>query len=165
MVGRRRTDEATRFWEKVDRRGPDECWPWLAGTHKGYGTFGEKGAPRGIKAPAPAVAFRLTYGHKPEETDHLCCNPLCCNPAHLEDVTHSENMRRIWARKRAVSGICMGTFHGRSKLTRTQVEAIKKDTRPSRTVAKDYGVEKTAITRIRSGRTYKVDAVKVVRHL
>ena len=27
-----------RFWPKVDVRGPDECWPWRAGTNGvGYG--------------------------------------------------------------------------------------------------------------------------------
>ena len=24
-------DAEHRFWPKVDKRGPDECWPWLAG--------------------------------------------------------------------------------------------------------------------------------------
>jgi hypothetical protein len=28
------------------------------------------------------------------ELDHLCRNPRCCNPAHLEAVTHAENMAR-----------------------------------------------------------------------
>jgi hypothetical protein len=28
------------------------------------------------------------------ELDHLCHTPLCVNPAHLEAVTHAENMRR-----------------------------------------------------------------------
>lgn len=28
------------------------------------------------------------------ELDHLCRVPACCNPAHLEAVTHAENMRR-----------------------------------------------------------------------
>ena len=27
-----------RFWEKVDRRGPDECWPWTAYSDR-YGYF------------------------------------------------------------------------------------------------------------------------------
>jgi len=30
----------TRFWDKVDKRGPDECWPWLANIEPtGYGTY------------------------------------------------------------------------------------------------------------------------------
>jgi hypothetical protein len=29
-----------RYWEKVDKRGDDECWPWLAAKHeRGYGQF------------------------------------------------------------------------------------------------------------------------------
>jgi hypothetical protein len=28
--------------------------------------------------------------------DHLCCNKACCNPAHLEAVSQSENVRRIF---------------------------------------------------------------------
>jgi len=94
-------NEAERFWEKVDRRGEDECWPWLAGTHKGYGTFREIGmTKRDRKAPAPQMAWRLTHGDLPprHEIDHLCQNKLCCNPKHLEPVTHAENMRRVWQR-------------------------------------------------------------------
>lgn len=28
------------------------------------------------------------------EIDHICGNRSCCNPAHLEPVTHAENVRR-----------------------------------------------------------------------
>lgn len=29
-----------RFWIKVDQRGDDECWPWIAGKNSsGYGSF------------------------------------------------------------------------------------------------------------------------------
>jgi hypothetical protein len=29
------------FWAKVEKRGPDECWPWLGGRHgrDGRGSF------------------------------------------------------------------------------------------------------------------------------
>jgi hypothetical protein len=100
-MGMKRRDEAERFWEKVERRGEDECWPWLAGTHKGYGTFREAGhRSNKRKAHAGQVAWRLANGPLPEglEVDHLCRNRLCCNPQHLEAVTHSENMKRAWRR-------------------------------------------------------------------
>ena len=38
-----------RFWAKVDRRGPDECWIWTAYRDPdGYGQFGLNG--RNVKA-------------------------------------------------------------------------------------------------------------------
>ena len=46
------------------------------------------------------IAHRLTYqwakGPIPAgmELDHLCRNRRCVNPAHLEPVTHRENVRR-----------------------------------------------------------------------
>ena len=33
------------------------------------------------------------------EVDHTCNNRRCCNAAHLERVTHAENVRRIHARE------------------------------------------------------------------
>lgn len=40
-----------------------------------------------INGPAPAVL------------DHLCRNRWCCNPAHLDAVSHTENVRRGAATK------------------------------------------------------------------
>jgi hypothetical protein len=41
------TRNVENFWAKIDVRGEDECWPWIAGTDKlGYGRFklgGKKG--------------------------------------------------------------------------------------------------------------------------
>jgi HNH endonuclease len=82
-----------RFWAKVARKGPDECWPWTAYcVPRGYGQFSVAG--RLVKAHT--FAYELGHGPIPEglEPDHLCRNPPCCNPAHLEPVTHRENVRR-----------------------------------------------------------------------
>src|SRR5262252_8654876 len=53
-----------RFWRYVDRRGIEECWPWLGGTGTlGHGVFALR---RGKTRPAHAVAWELTYGALPE---------------------------------------------------------------------------------------------------
>ena len=83
-----------RFWNKIDRREPNECWPWIGGISRGYGhwSFWESGKCRSTTShrkawelangPIPAGLFVL----------HRCDNPPCCNPAHLWLGTHADNM-------------------------------------------------------------------------
>lgn len=50
---------------------------------------------------AHRVAYELWVGPIPEgmELDHRCKVRACINPAHLEPVTHAENMRRLGRRR------------------------------------------------------------------
>lgn len=81
---------ADRFWSKVDRSG--DCWLWIGASSNGYGVFsvGRK------NFRAHRWAYESELGPVPDglELDHLCRTTLCVNPAHLEAVTHWENMRR-----------------------------------------------------------------------
>lgn len=94
-----------RFWDKVEVRGPDECWPWLAGgKSEGYGRFQLNGR----LGHSHRIAYELAVGPIPPglDIDHTCHNDsdcpggkscphrACCNPAHLEPVTRGENIRR-----------------------------------------------------------------------
>ncbi len=96
---------ADRFTEKVDRSGgPDACWPFTAFVmDTGYGQFWD--GSRLVRAHR--FAFALANGREPSGViDHTCHNVTdcdegsscehrrCCNPAHLEDVTHRENVAR-----------------------------------------------------------------------
>lgn len=90
-AGRRPADE--RFWEKVQRAGDDECWPWLGfRNYLGYGSFWDGSR----KVPAYRFAYMLRHGTIPDGAvlDHLCRNPSCVNPNHLEAVSHRENIKR-----------------------------------------------------------------------
>ena len=84
-----------RFWSRVDRQGPNDCWPWMGALlWSGYGRVAHAG-PGGYYR-AHRVAYWLLVGEIPEclVIDHLCRNRLCCNPAHMEPVTIGENVRR-----------------------------------------------------------------------
>jgi hypothetical protein len=86
------TELLDRFVDKIEIR-PDGCWGWMAARKdNGYGSFGT--------ARQTWYAHRFAYewlvGPIPEglEIDHLCRVRECVNPAHLEAVTHRENIRR-----------------------------------------------------------------------
>ena len=85
-----------RFWSKVDRGEPNECWPWTASLSNGYGQFWLAGR----MVYAHRVAYELSVGPIPPglQLDHVrergCAGGSCCNPAHLEPVTNAENARR-----------------------------------------------------------------------
>lgn len=96
-VSRRPRPLEERFWDKVDRRGPDACWPWIGGgTIGGYGSIRIWRDGRWTNTQAHRVAYELTHGPTPKEhdIDHICRNVRCVNPLHLQAVTHRENIHR-----------------------------------------------------------------------
>ena len=85
-----------RFWSKVNKDAENGCWLWTASVSRhGYGKFGKGKQGEGWDR-AYRVAYRLVVGPIPEglEFDHLCRNPSCVNPAHLQLVSHRDNMLR-----------------------------------------------------------------------
>ncbi len=143
----------TRFWAKVNRRGPDECWPWTAGANsKGYGKISVNGRYR----LAHRVAWELA-NQKPVPpgltVDHACGVPLCVNPRHLEAVSNLENNRRGGLRRRNLASaenkpLC------NSCLTTEQISAIRQDPRGYKALARIYNVDRTTIRGIKLRRTY-----------
>lgn len=73
------------------------CWIWhgATGGDDRRGFYGKSYYQQRILG-SHVMAYRILAGDIPDkyELDHLCRNTLCCNPAHLEPVTHYENLRR-----------------------------------------------------------------------
>lgn len=86
-----------RFWKRIDRRGPNECWEWVgAVTANGYGRFSPRVDGVMHRQMAHRVAYEALVGQIPDGLviDHLCRNRRCVNPAHLEAVTQLVNVMR-----------------------------------------------------------------------
>jgi hypothetical protein len=97
-----------RFWFFVDRRGPDECWPWKGWKEHGYGYFQwtENGQRR--RVAVHRFAYELLREplssqdccdhrcHKPDECEGRddCPHRACCNPAHIRPGPNAANITR-----------------------------------------------------------------------
>lgn len=87
---------AERALARIDTTDTDACWLWPGSKDAhGYGRVSSPG-----KHGAPLLVHRVLYewmvGPIPDgmELHHTCRVPSCCNPAHMEPVTHAENIRR-----------------------------------------------------------------------
>jgi hypothetical protein len=91
-----KTPAIERLWPKVDKGAADECWRWTgAVNNRGYGVI-RSDAPGWPLAYVHRLVYETEVGEIPETLviDHLCGVRNCVNPAHLEAVTHTENVNR-----------------------------------------------------------------------
>ena len=147
--------QETRFWSRVDRRGPDECWPWLGWRDRdGYGRFWHGSQ----WSPAHRIAWILTYGPAPDGLHglHRCDNPSCCNPAHGWPDTNAANVADRVAKGR--DGDHRGEANGRAVLSAADVRAIRAryaagDVSKA-ALGREYGVSPTQILAIVTGRAW-----------
>jgi hypothetical protein len=114
-----------RFWSKVDKRGPDDCWEWQASRYeKGYGFFRRRAHQAGRKGDciqSHRMTWELVHGPIPDGKQilHRCDNPPCCNPAHLFLGSHDANMKDM---------VSKGRSHAQrpKKLVKAQVIEIRR---------------------------------------
>lgn len=84
-----------RFWNKVDVRGPAECWPWHTASENEYGKFSVKRPPfRQIGSHV----FSWIIANRSDVPEgciilHSCDFKKCVNPAHLSAGTYSQNTK------------------------------------------------------------------------
>jgi hypothetical protein len=108
------------FWQKVDRRGADECWLWTGALQRdGYAHF----TMRRKTISSHRYAYERLVGPIAEGMDllHSCDVRHCVNPGHLRPGTHSENMAECYEKRRHVHGV--RSVH--AKLTEEQVREIR----------------------------------------
>ena len=152
------------LWSKVEKKGVDECWPWMGTRTKGgYGRV----QIRDWNYYAHRVIYLLEYPdsielNAPKNKDvrgllmHSCDNPICCNPKHLRIGTYAENN----ADKKA-KGRCKdfsGAKGPRCKLTMEQARTIRqlrKDGISARDLAKQYEISLPSVKTLLRGYSYR----------
>lgn len=80
-----------KFWKKVKRGAPNECWPWI-----GYKRPSGHGLTSYNSTPCNASRKAWILANGPIQGDlcvnHRCDNAECCNPAHMYLGTRADNL-------------------------------------------------------------------------
>lgn len=144
-----------RFWPKVDKSG--DCWLWLGSTwHYGYGCI-YVAKPRKA-ANAHRVSYEMANGPIPKGLFvlHRCDNPRCVRPSHLFLGTQMDNVRDMVNKGRERFSH-RGEKHPSVKLSESEVIDIRRQSargQSQRSIAREYGVTRSAITGILHKRTW-----------
>jgi len=158
-----------RFWSKVRKDGPGGCWLWTASLcSSGYGSFLFEGRVE----RAHRVSWVLSSGDVPAGLCvlHHCDNRRCVNPAHLYVGTKKDNARDREERGRSNHatglrhgrhthpGQTAGSRNGRAKLRERDVALLLKkhfkQGRRKADLAREYGLSKTTVGHIVSGKLW-----------
>lgn len=115
-------------------------------TVRPYGRLGKSVCIRVHRVVAEEWLDGYFHGAVVNHKDGNKRNNIVCN---LEWVTHSENT--LHAHKTGLLVNATGVASAHCKLTEEQIESIKSDGRPQRTIAGEFGVSKTTIQNILSG--------------
>ena len=159
----RPANTAEVLWSKVEKKGEDECWPWLGYSNGKYGRteINDK------SYYAHRVIFDLVNPgiinlNAPKNTDehgfimHSCDNPICCNPKHLSIGTHADNMADKVAKGR--QKFFPSDTGPRCKLTMEQARQarqLRKDGISVINLAKQFGISLPSMKTLLAGKSYK----------
>jgi hypothetical protein len=151
------------FWNRVDKRGPNDCWEWLgARNNTGYGTVAWHGKVytahrlaaflEGLVDGALAPKLKSDKSH----VLHKCDNRACCNPKHFFLGSYSDNQLDAYRKRRRSQP--KGEAHANAKLTQEQAIEIRRRYSAGELqipLAKEFKVSQRAISLIVRGETYK----------
>lgn len=133
------------------------CWLWTGRLRtSGYGVLSNFNG-RGSKS-AHRLSHELFKGPIPEGLFvlHSCDVRACVNPAHLRAGTQKENIADCIARGRfRPGGSKRGSLNRLAKLTDADVLDIRNSTLSPKALRAKYGIDRTNIHAIITGKTWK----------
>jgi hypothetical protein len=149
-----------RFWKKVDKRGDDDCWNWLASGVDGYGSIGSGGR-SGAKILAHRLSWEIHNGPIPESEDHhgfvvmhSCDNRKCVNPKHLTLGTQADNVKDMDLKGRRVNSQPKGSSHHMTSITEDDAMLIFMSPGLYKDIAKKFNCSLATVKSIKTRRTW-----------
>lgn len=94
---------------------------------------------------------------------HKCDNRKCLNPDHLFLGSPKDNIQDAMNKGRAVHTVMTGVKHPHSKLTRSDISAIRASTQSAVALAATYGVCVDTLKRAKRGDSYAMDTKRICR--
>lgn len=161
--GPKRRPIAERFWSRVRKGSPSECWLWQgkAKTAYGYGLLGKGGRSdrSGGNVAAHRVSWELHCGPIPAGLFvlHKCDIPACVNPNHLFLGTIRDNALDMFAKGRGNPNPSRGSKRQNSRLTESMVRDARGRRREGTSIAvlaESYGVSVATMSHALLGRTW-----------
>lgn len=104
------------------------------------------------------LAYIEAHGEIPKGlvVRHTCDNPACYNVDHLIIGTQKQNMQDCSERGRVNKATkATGEAQGLSKLTEVSVKYIRESNLSGSKLAKELGVSRSTVNRVRSGKTWR----------
>src|ERR1019366_7687898 len=85
--------QKARYWKHVNKRGPNECWPWTASVGGPVGRQQGQMTVEGYHGHATRVGWFIVHGFDPYPLHvlHTCDHNICHNPAHWFQGTNQDN--------------------------------------------------------------------------
>lgn len=144
-----------RLHEKTVEVG--ECLEWTGYVNKKTPATSIGGKGMAVRS---LIAMRLGWNTEGKMVTNCCGNNLCVNPDHLKMMTKSKFHSHITKTKIDQQALSRRlkiskAVRQRSKLTLEQATAIRNHPGPERVIVEEFGVNKSTVSNIRTGKTWK----------
>ena len=149
----KRTAIKARFLRYVDKRRPNECWPWKGSiSSSGYGEFRVEQTNDQGPTGAHRVAWEIKHGAIPRRkiVCHSCDKHRCVNTAHMFVGSHADNSRDMVVKGRSRRG----TSHWNARFSEDEIRAIRSAAPPYSRIAAKFKTNTGTISDIRNRKAW-----------